>query len=122
MDLEQKAGELWRFADGVLTKVADGYSGHDAGRDNPAMESVPDAGPIPQGTYAIGDMRDTEAHGPCVMPLAMMAGDSFGRAGFLIHGDSIAHPGQASLGCIILPRPVRIQIGQSDDRVLRVVA
>jgi hypothetical protein len=117
---KQAAGELWRALDGDPVKVSDGYSGHGHGRNNPAMQAVHDFGPIPQGTYSIGAMRDTEAHGPCVLPLSQVAGESFGRAGFLIHGDS--HTGDASKGCIILPRTVRLAIAQSDDRLLRVVA
>ena len=44
----------------------------------------------------------------------------FGRDGFLIHGDSIVHTGQASQGCIILPRSIREQIAASEDDELEV--
>jgi hypothetical protein len=46
----------------------------------------------------------------------------FGRTGFLIHGDSLQHPGRASNGCIILPRPIRDRIAASGDDQLTVVA
>jgi hypothetical protein len=46
---------------------------------------------------------------------------NYGRSGFLIHGDSIEHPGQASNGCIIERLPVRNQISSSGDRILEVV-
>lgn len=32
-----------------------------------------------------------------------------GRAGFYMHGDKVAAPGNASEGCIIMPRAVRAQ-------------
>jgi hypothetical protein len=47
--------------------------------------------------------------------------ETFGRGEFRIHGDSIAHPGTASHGCIILPRAVRDAIWRSGDRALEVV-
>jgi hypothetical protein len=47
--------------------------------------------------------------------------ETFGRSEFRIHGDSIAHPGMASHGCIILPRAVRDAIWRSGDRALEVV-
>jgi hypothetical protein len=46
----------------------------------------------------------------------------FGRDGFLIHGDSVEHPGTASHGCIIMSRAIREAIAQSDDHELNVVA
>jgi hypothetical protein len=47
--------------------------------------------------------------------------DTFGRSGFLIHGDSVAMPGTASHGCIILSRDLREQISASGDNQLEVV-
>ena len=49
------------------------------------------------------------------------ANDMCGRDGFLIHGDSIAHPGTASQGCIILNRLQREHIAASPVKLLRVV-
>ena len=31
-----------------------GYSGHGEGKNNPAMQKVPNVGPIPVGKYTIG--------------------------------------------------------------------
>jgi hypothetical protein len=43
---------------GILTRngatAGQGYSGHGAGRNNPAMQAARDMGPIPQGQYKIG--------------------------------------------------------------------
>jgi hypothetical protein len=47
--------------------------------------------------------------------------DTLGRAGFLIHGDSVKAPGTASHGCIILPRAIRDRIAVSEDTRLCVV-
>jgi len=115
----QSTGKLSRS--GVV--VATGYSGIGAGKNNPAMQNVPDVGPIPQGIYAIGAQFDSSTHGPHAMPLTPDPGNQmFGRAEFMVHGDSIEHPGQASHGCIIMPRPIRDQIAASGDNQLTVVA
>ncbi|MGD1094067.1 MAG: tlde1 domain-containing protein [Bryobacteraceae bacterium] len=102
-----------------------GYSGFEDGKNNPAMQTEPDCGPIPRGRYMIGpvEFADVEGpHGPFVLPLtADPANEMFGRSGFLIHGDSLTHPGCASRGCIILPRPTREAIAQSSDPDLEVV-
>ena len=116
---QQSTGRLIRD-DAV---IATGYSGLDAGKNNPEMQEVHDVGPLPQGLYAIGRPVDTAAHGPFVLPLTPDPGNTmFGRTGFLIHGDSLQHPGRASNGCIILPRPIRERIAASDDGELTVVA
>jgi Tlde1 domain len=101
-------------------QVATGYSGTGAGRNNPAMETLHNQGPIPRGTYTIGQAHDTRDHGPHVMSLTPRAGQNMhGRAGFLIHGDNVRH--DASTGCIILPREIRNVISGSTDRELQVV-
>lgn len=110
----------WLSHDGV--NVAEGYSGAGDGKNNPAMQDVHNVGPIPQGKYTIGEPSDTKTHGPYVMHLTPDASnDMFGRAGFLIHGDSVVNPGTASEGCIIMPRKVREEVWASGDRDLEVV-
>jgi hypothetical protein len=111
----QSSGSLHH--DGQL--IAVGYSGHDVGKNNPALQSTPNVGPIPQGRYSIGEPHDSPKVGPFALPVEAMPGtNTFGRSAFLIHGDSIVHPGTASEGCIILLRDVRNRIAASDDRVL----
>jgi Protein of unknown function (DUF2778) len=44
--------------------------------------------------------------------------DMCGRSGFLIHGDSVSHPGDASDGCIILSRAEREAIVKSGIKLL----
>lgn len=116
----QKSGALWR--DGK--QVATGYSGCDEGKNDPAMQAVGGVGPIPQGNWTIiGPPFNTRNHGPYV-PRLQPATDThtFGRSGFLMHGDSIESPGCASKGCVILPRPAREQVWNSGDTDFEVVA
>ena len=116
----QKSGELQQ--DGK--PVATGYSGAGVGKNNPALENVSNVGPIPQGDWTIaGPPVDTADHGPYVLKLTPAVGtETFGRSGFLMHGDSRDHPGCASHGCVILPRSVREQVWNSGDRELEVLA
>jgi hypothetical protein len=101
--------------------AATGYSGYGRGKNNPALESVAQVGPIPAGEWRIvGGPYDTTGHGPFVLRLRPM-GDTHGRSGFLIHGDSSSAPGTASKGCIILDRKTRELIWNSGDRKVLVV-
>lgn len=119
---EQSTGKLYSPTGELL---ADGYSGAGMFKNDPAAEAIISAGPIPQGYYSIGKPVDTVTHGPQVLPLTPNASNKmFGRAGFLIHGDSVVDPGTASEGCIIMPRSARDAIAaylHADD-VLQVVA
>jgi hypothetical protein len=102
-------------------RIGIGYSGHCEGRNNPDMQSVRSIGPIPRGLWDIGEPSDTTTHGPFVMRLTPRKGtETFGRSGFLIHGDSISDPGTASLGCVILCRPLRERVWASGDHTLEV--
>ena len=106
--------------------IAIGYSGWAEGRNNPALQQVHDVGPIPRGHYTIGSptcIDHVGPHGPFVLPLTPKDGTAmFGRAGMLIHGDSIQNPGSASHGCIILPRAIREDIAALHDLDLEVIA
>ena len=106
------------------TMMAQGYSGAETiGKNNPKMEHLHNVGPIPVGFYTIGEAFDGSSHGPCVMRLTPDANNQmFGRDGFLIHGDLISNPGNASQGCIIMPKFVREAISTSDDKRLEVKA
>jgi hypothetical protein len=46
----------------------------------------------------------------------------FGRSGFLVHGDSRAHEGGASEGCIVIDRLTRMAMSFDSDKTLEVVA
>ncbi len=119
---EIRTGILRRVTADIQSQFMGGYSGCRDGKNNPAMCTVANLGPIPIGVYRIGDPYDTDTHGPFVLPLTPdAANEMHGRSGFLIHGDSTKEPGTASEGCIIQPRAVREQIHQSGDRELEVV-
>ena len=100
-----------------------GYSGAGVFKNNPEAESLKDKGPIPKGEYGIlGPPAQTADHGPYVLHLYAKPGtETYGRSGFLIHGDSVTDPGTASKGCIVLDRRIRQIIWESGDRDLRVI-
>jgi hypothetical protein len=120
---EQATGTL---LDGDGNVIAHGYSGAGDGKNDPSKQDEREIGPVPQGTYTIGapEFVNTHGpHGPFVLPLAPDPGDEmFGRSGFLMHGDSVEHPGAASKGCIIMPRNVRENVWNSGDHRLQVVS
>ncbi|MDW8844414.1 DUF2778 domain-containing protein [Erwinia sp. MMLR14_017] len=95
------------------------YSGRPGYKDDSANECVKGKGPIPGGKYTIGrpfyhhktrgwTMRLTPAH----------SNSMCGRDGFMIHGDSSKHPGEASDGCIIVDLSGRKEIAASGDYTL----
>jgi len=118
-------------ADGYTDYSASGgYSGYGVGfKNNPAMQSVQaqqpgdPAGPIPQGAYSIGPLRDSANTGPDVLDLTPLPGtNTFGRTSFEIHGErKHGPPGNASSGCIIEPPNVRHKIANSHDNCLEVL-
>lgn len=116
----------YKIATGEISRegtVAHGYSGQPEFKNDPSKCEIHNKGPIPPGRYAIGGPVDTKTHGPFVLPLTPSeANEMHGRSGFLIHGDSVVHPGTASEGCIILPRAVREKIHASGDTELEVSA
>ena len=116
----------WHYnqSTGRLTRngafVGTGYSGKGQGYNNPLLDQVPNVGPIPRGTYRIGRPTTHPAKGPLTMSLTPIGHDAHGRTGFLLHGESIAHPGAASEGCIVLKRVLRQRICDSGDATLEV--
>jgi len=103
---------------GALFCIA--YSGHGEGRNNPAMQNVPDVGPIPEGLYEIGPEHLWPHTGPVSMCLTQVEGtDTFGRSAFMIHGDNAEH--DASHGCLIVDHDSRLKIAASTDRELKVI-
>ncbi len=119
------AGWVYSQSTGELTHngahIATGYSGAGPGRNNPAMQSS-QGQPIPQGRYDVGPAHQGTHTGPVTLNLDAQPGtQTFGRDLFRAHGDSIAHPGTASEGCVIVPRAAREQMANSPDRTLTVV-
>jgi len=119
---EQKTG-LLRSEDNGISLIAKGYSGFGEGKNNPAMQNAEGVGPIPVGNYTIGVPYDSPHTGPFTMSLTPApANEMYGRSEMKMHGDSIQHPGSASHGCIIMPRPVRERVWNSGDHQLQVIS
>lgn len=91
-----------------------GYAGHKRGRNNPALQDRRSVGPLPRARYFISPARAHPRLGPIAMALTPALGsEMFGRSGFFIHGDNST--GDASRGCIILPRQARSMIADLID-------
>jgi hypothetical protein len=103
------------------TTLAQAYSGFGSDKDNPTAQNVPDCGPIPQGLYLIEWPDPNDPHGPYSMRLTpATTNQMWNRLGFWIHGDSTTHPGEASRGCIVCPKPTRAILATCTDRALTV--
>lgn len=117
----------WDQSAGALTRagqlIGKGYSGHEWGKNNPDAQASVGIGPIPRGKWRMSSVKDSPNTGPFTIVLEPEVGtDTEGRGDFRIHGDSIANPGSASHGCIILARAIREAIWNSGDHELVVVA
>lgn len=113
----QETGNLYNNHE----KIASCYSGKGEGKNNPSMQNVHNVGPIPCGHYTIQPPIDSPDHGPFAMHLLPNpTNEMFKRSAFMIHGDSVAHPGEASEGCIITSRVSRQAIWNSGIRALYV--
>ena len=105
-----------------------GYSGQPQYKNDPTAVAIKGEGPIPPGRYRMTSFfnesgpRYAKPKGPIVCQLMPVFGTQmFQRSGFMIHGDSIAEPGHASDGCIILGRAIRLSMSLSDDHELLVL-
>lgn len=114
----QSTGELYHDD----KRVVIGYSGHGEGLNNPASEHVRNVGPIPAGLWEIGQPFNHPSKGEWCLRLTPKNHAARGRDGFLIHGDNRKLDKSASHGCIILPKAIRIQVTESKDVDLLVVA
>jgi len=69
-------------------------------RDNPSCQCQVNVGPLPQGTYTLGNMRVFKGMNYCYDLYPAASNDMCGRSGFLIHGGSCsANPSE---GCIVI--------------------
>ena len=116
----QQTGELQQDGKPVST----GYSGATEGKNNPAMENVPNIGPIPRGDWTIaGPPVDSKDHGPYVLKLNPATYDRNPRPQRIPDARRLQRASRsASHGCVILSRAVREEVWQSGDRDLEVVA
>lgn len=102
--------------------TADGYAGRGGCKNAPRCEKVQSRGPLPRGFYRVGAPRHHPRLGPLALPLhPLRVTEMYGRSGFYIHGDSAKDPGNASHGCIILPRASREAIVEFCVATLEVV-
>jgi hypothetical protein len=121
---QQSTGELRQ--NGQLEST--GYSGGNCGKNpegknNPDMQGVKNVGPIVRGLYTMGAPVEHSQLGPYAIPLTPdPSNDMLERGNFYVHGDTISSPGNASEGCVILPRNIRESMILSGDLTLEVVA
>ena len=107
----QSTGEISRHGKVCGT----GYSGLGPDKNVAADQAVIGQGPIPQGAWIIGPAHNDPQLGQHVMALQPTLGtETLGRSGFFIHGDLLAHPGQASHGCIVLAFALR-EVGRAPE-------
>lgn len=105
--------------------IGKGYSGQPPHDNDPDAQNLHNLGPIPEGLWqAVEMIPETSKHGPFVIRLEPYnETQTFGRSGFLIHGERVSPPpGFASDGCIIQSRDVREQIWNSMDHDIYVVS
>lgn len=121
----QMTGSLYHSTDSPdgrkVKSYPKGYSGYREGKNNPELADIKNLGPIPEGTYFMKDPRDSKNTGPFVIDLVPTDHTAQGRTDFQLHGDSITKPGEASRGCVVLPRWVRKTIADSGDREFKVI-
>lgn len=120
----QEEGTLWT-PEGAL--AGKGFSGHDSGVNNPAMQRQANIGPIPQGVWEISGMDQGPSFmGPVAIEITPLPETvTFGRNGFYLHGDTtedvVEHTQHASHGCIVMPRATREAVLASPCKWLIVV-
>ena len=112
----------WENAVGKILGV--GYSGYPPHTNRVESESLHNLGPLPRGLYKMTELIAKSSHGPDAIRLEPLPEtEMFGRDGFLIHGERLMPPaGEASNGCLILGHDIRLEIWNSGDHLLEVVA
>lgn len=121
---ESSTGKMF---DSLSSVVATGYAGgnegkNPEGKNNPTMEREPFIGPLPVGIYEMKTPIPKSHLGPFAIPLEPNpTNEMYGRGHFYLHGDTTPS-GNASEGCIIMPRAIREKMWASADHVVMVVA
>jgi len=112
-----------KFIDATGTVQGMGYSGQPPHKNDPDSQALHNMGPIPCGMWqAVELIPESSTHGPYAIRLEpYLETETFGRSGFMLHGDSIERPGYASDGCIIQARLVREMFWQSLDHDIQVI-
>lgn len=115
----QTSGKL--IHDGVI--VGKAYSGYEEDHNVHDDQTLAKLGPIPVGKYTIGKFFDDPGGKGAVVAHLLPCEDTetFGRLGFMIHGDNSKLNFSGSEGCIVTPRNVREMIRDSGDTELEVI-
>ena len=110
---ESSSGSTFR-PDGTLLCVA--YSGHGDGLNNPAMQAIPNIGPIPTGEYTLSPFFTHPRLGKLVARFMPKSdNDECHRSGIDLHGDNQYRDHTGSEGCVVMDEPYRLEISQSLD-------
>jgi RHS repeat-associated protein len=91
------------------------YSGHGIGLNNPSMQNIQNVGPITQGSFTFGREQDYVTARNHKLKNAMIIKPlpgtyTFGRGGYMFHGDNAAANRSGSEGCIVTDKDTRDQI------------
>lgn len=122
---DQSEGKL--YSDTKKNLVSSGYSGAGRGKNNPSLQNLQGIGPIPRGKWKMIRVYNSNSVGPFTIELMALdeklndIHEASRRSAFRIHGDSIKNAGNASRGCIILPRAVRERMWKSKDKIIEVI-
>jgi hypothetical protein len=121
-----------RLFDATGTCVWGAYAGYDdgdgvpepgEGKNDPTKQAERGIGPIPEGLWMFSAPFFHRTAGPYTLRLFPKGGTkTYGRSGFLIHGDSKGRPGAASKGCIVTSRETRMALWESGDHEIMVVS
>lgn len=124
---------IYQQSNGSLSEVfALGYSGNGEGKNNPQLQDQHNVGPLPKGKWKMTVIKDDHGNmvdykgkkAPVIRLTAEPETETFGRDGFLIHGDSISAPGTASDGCVIENHEDRLILAfavEQGDNILEVI-
>src|ERR1017187_3142261 len=113
-EYQQTAHTILRPDGSVLTNQS--YSGHGAGLNNPAMQNIPNVGPIPQGPYTLSPFFTHPLLGKLVARFMPKPGNTeCGRSGCDLHGDNQYLNPRGMGGGGVVGEPYRLEISQSAD-------
>lgn len=124
---DQRSGEFTIYSpvdDGGIERVVYqcvGYAGKGDCKNNPDCQHRVGEGPLPIGRYKVRLVLHARFANP-VFRLEQVAGDDFGRSGFLIHGPRVGGQQNSSSGCIVLRYDDRVAVGHYSVRELEVCA
>jgi len=123
----QSSGKFSCFDnDGKGKQVIDDQSccaGKGKHKNNPNDQCVKDLGPLPRGWYDFGQGYTHKKLGPLTFNLDPQSATNMCtplRNVMRIHGDSAAHPGGASDGCIVCGKKTRDQLQRGGGGTLLV--